>query len=265
MSKDEHVSTKLLLEEIVKNRNEIKNYIDALEARQQIKIEELKKKVENLEEENRQLKNELEITRRIEKKNSIVIFGWVKNNEILTCEDLCAQINKLLNIKLSKDEISNYYFLGKKENSPIKVEFARHLVKKLVLDNRKQLKGQNISINNDLTPQQQNEYKLLRKHLLLAKQEGQKNCYIKNGKLFVDEETYDYEDLLQLEKTDVVITSNSTPSTPTLVLNNQENLIHDPKSVPKSQVTPKTTSNNTKVINTRFQNKQRNNSTSKTK
>lgn len=266
---NENIPTKVLLEEIVRNRNEIKNYIDALEARQQVKIVELKKKIEHLEIENATLKKEVEASKRQEKKNSIVIYGLLKNTQPLTCIDLCTQLNSLLNIKLREEEISNYYFLGKANNSPLKIDFTRYLSKKLVIDNRKYLKGQNVSIVDDLTLQQRIEYKLLREHQILAKAEGKTNCYIKNGKLHVDGDTYGYEDLQQLnEKDEELKRPLSTPSTPTTDTNKVQEIPRaEICASARNQDTPKNipapNQSRQPVMSTRYQQKHRNNSTTK--
>lgn len=59
--------------EILRNRNEIKAYIEASEAKLVLKIEELNRKIKNQEEENENTLNRVESLERNAKKNSIHI------------------------------------------------------------------------------------------------------------------------------------------------------------------------------------------------
>lgn len=124
-----------LYDEILKNRDEIKNFIAAYEARVLLKIEEVNNTVVALQNENLQLKEEVEFLRRSLNKKNIIIHGLNKGREEITAEIVSENINSLLGVNLSPLDISDVYPLGKTENCPIKVEFISNLKKKTVLQN----------------------------------------------------------------------------------------------------------------------------------
>lgn len=209
---EKNITLKQLYDEIVKNRTEIKSIIQATEVKLQLKIEGLEDTVTKLKEENQELRSEIEEIRRNEKKDSIITFNLYKRSESFSCSQLCRKLNDLISTSLVETDIKNFYFLGKAESSPLKIEFTRFLAKLDVLANKKKLKGVNISIVNDLTEQQRKEHKLLRKYLLNAK-ENKQNCYIKNDKLYIEDKSYTVSDLQERE--DQEEDQDSTPSTPT--------------------------------------------------
>lgn len=220
-------------EEILKNRTEIKNYIEASETRLLMKIEKLKNTVFNLEKENKNLKEEIEYIKRSQKKKNILIFGLNKKKEEVTAGNLCEDLKNLLSVDLKESDFSDVYPLGKSESCPIKVEFNSHFKKKEVLKNCNKLKGRNISISHDLTQTQRSEIRILRKHLFLAKNEGKyKECYIRGSKLIVDGTGYAIEDLEKEENLETK--PNSAPTTPIVEITGKKNPVtkKDP-STPK--------------------------------
>lgn len=258
MVENEQISTKQLLEEIIKSRDEIKSYLEASEARQQLQFEELREKIRRLEIENNELKLEVEERKKFESKNNIIIFGLTKRSEITNCDKVCNELNALLNINITEEDINNYYFLGRDANSPLKIEFSRFLVKKQIIEKRKLLKGKTISISDDFTQKQRKQYQLLRKHLILAKKEGKNNCYIKYNKLYIDEESFSYEEILKLEKIEDTTLKYTLPAFPS----NGDNITtatHSSLDVLQKNQQPIST----KVAFTRSQQKQRHNTTSK--
>lgn len=206
----------LLLDEIIKNRNEIKNTIETSEARLTQKIEEDKNRLIRLEKENLILKEEIEILKRNNKKNNIIIFGIRHQRTSLTIKFLIQKLKELLGVDLNEFDISDFYTLGNTEESPIKIEFTTYLKKKLILHNCHKLKDTNISINHDLTSKQREDNKLLRKHLQLAKKDKNETCYIRKDVLYVNDKCYTIEDLLELENQEDSegIKTNSASVTP---------------------------------------------------
>ncbi|KAG5899001.1 hypothetical protein JTB14_001527 [Gonioctena quinquepunctata] len=149
-------------------------------------------------------------------------------------------LNEILGVELREGDVGDIYPLGKSINCPIKIEFNSNLKKKEVLTNCNKLKGRNISIANDLTHTQRSENKILRKHLFLAKQEGNyRDCYIRRDRLFVDGISYGVEDL---EKEDYPETKhNSAPSTPIVEpLEKVSTDLRKGPSTPKTSVAKKT-------------------------
>lgn len=173
------ISLKLLYDEIIKNRNEIKNKIEASETRLLMKIEETANRLKLVESENCMLKEEIEILKRNNKKNNLVIFGLKQQKTEITSEYISHKFKELLNVDVREPDLNDLYTLGNSNDSPIKVELTSQLKKKEIIKNCHKLKGTNITIAHDLTLQQRTENQILRKHLNQAKQDKKKICYIK--------------------------------------------------------------------------------------
>lgn len=218
-------------DELVKTRNEIKNLIEASEARLLLKIDELRNNVSQLQKENNFLSEEIENIKRENIKKNIVIFGLNKKREEITAKNLCTDLNELLEVDLDINDFNDIYPLGKTDNCPIKIEFTSNLKKKNLMRNCSKLKGKNISIANDLTQKQRTEYKVLRKHLFLAKQDEKfHNSFIKGNKLYVNGESYaaDELEIIEYQKNK----PSSAPSTPTT--GNAEVFFKDPRIPPET-------------------------------
>lgn len=237
---DKSLTLKQIHEDILRNRKEIKYQIEASETRLLLKIEDLKSAVHKLEKENSELKTEVEKLKRENKKNNLMIFGLKTENKEVNTEYICRQLKSLIDVKLNESHINDIYPLGKGKNRPVKVEFTSNTIKRNVLKNCFKLKGTNISITNDLTPQQRQEQKTLRKHLVLARQD-KKNCYIKNNQLYVENIIYSVEDLLETEYHEEV-KINSAPATPSQSIrdiNEDEVFVEAEKSPKNTPTTPK--------------------------
>lgn len=204
-----------LSEKLDKNNVDLKNTIAASKTRIILCIEELKSKILELERENSELKNKLEKVERNSKKKNIVIFGLEKQNNVCA-ESISLVLNKLLNINLVATDISDVYLLGKSPQCPIKVEFTSFQKVKLIFENRKNLKGTRVVISKDLTQKQQEEQKILRKHLLDIRKNSTENCYIRGSKLFINYKPHTVEQLELTRGTVYVPRPNSAPHTPCL-------------------------------------------------
>lgn len=213
VSNEEEISPKLILEEIIKNRKELKNALEASEVRLLLKIEELNNKIRSLEHENDYLKNEIEKISTNRRKNGIVIYGLKLGNE-QNVEAICGKINHLLEVDISPNHINTYYTLGKKGNSPLKIELVHSWKKTEILKNSYKLKGQNIYIAPELSKQELEDRKILQAHLKLAKKDKADNCYIKGNKLYANGQTYTVDDLKQVDTDKPITKVNSAPHTP---------------------------------------------------
>lgn len=211
MSTDE-ITNKQLYEEIVKNKTELRQVIEASETRVLLKLESLNNKIKKLEKENQQFKNKIEYLERENRKNNLVIFGLHKNNKEVSVAFICEKIKDLLGVHLLPSDINNLYTLGSAENSPVKLELISYLKKTEIFQNCKKLKGTKIYFSNDLTENQRNEYKILREHLKQAKANTKDRCYIKGNKLFVNNIVYTAEDLHHEEEP--IPKNRSAPLTP---------------------------------------------------
>lgn len=248
---EQSLTLKQIYEEIIKNRKEIKYMIEASETKLLLKIEDLKNTVNKLEKENSELKSEVENLKRENKKNSLMIFGLNTENKEVNTEYICRELKSLIDVELNDIHINDIYPLGKGKNRPVKIELVSNITKRNILKNCSKLKGTNISITNDLTPQQRQQQKTLRKHLILARQDN-KNCYIKNNKLYVENIIYNVEDLLASEFQEEVKV-NSAPASPSVSIRdiNEDELFEEgeksSKHTPTSSKHPGTRKLSTRI------------------
>lgn len=214
-NESQHIVTlEMLYNEVVRSKQELKNCIEASEARTLLEVEELRGKVRKLEEENNSLQSKVENLEREIKKKNLIIFGLKTPRTNLSVELLCEKINNLLNVKISVSDISGFQFLGQAENSPLKIEFQTQATKSFLLRHGRNLKGKNISISSDLTKHQLEERKILTHFLKLEREKNSSKSYIRGNKLYINNTPYTIQDLLQTN-TQSTRKTNSAPSTPT--------------------------------------------------
>lgn len=178
-----------------------------------LKIEELKHKVDQLEEENAALRERNEFLERNSRRNNIVVFGLGGQSVDLTVDYIRDRLCELVGIEIQRVDINNFYRLGKNLNSPIKIEFTSYLKKKELISNCKKLKGTEVKILQDLTERQRKDYRILKQNLVQERQKN-KNCFIRGNKLVVNNCEYTSSDLREgkLEKEQK---RTSLPSNPT--------------------------------------------------
>lgn len=200
-------------DDILSNRREIRNCIEASEARILLKFEEMRKRLLLLERENCELREEVEGLKRKQNKKNILIFGLNKKEDEITPQSVCDDLSVLIGVQLKESDIGDVYPLGRAVGCPIKVELNSYPKKREVLNNCHKLRGKKIAIAHDLTAVQRRENNILRKHLLRIKQEGNHTkCVIRGNKLLVDGTLYGIEEL-EVEETPKD-KPNSAPSTP---------------------------------------------------
>ncbi|KAK9872703.1 hypothetical protein WA026_018837 [Henosepilachna vigintioctopunctata] len=178
-----------ILNECIASKNELKTYIAASEAKLLSEIQSLKSKIVNLEKEYSNLKFQLEKIDRNSNKKVIIIFGLEKPSEV-TPAFICEEIRRLLQVELKESDFSDLYQLGKKNNCPIKVEFISYFKKKDVILNARKLKRSQISIANDLTPQQSEEIRKLKSFLKKIRDRTSRKAYIRGNKIMVGTKEY---------------------------------------------------------------------------
>ncbi|CAH1153969.1 unnamed protein product [Phaedon cochleariae] len=194
--------------EIVNQNTEIKEEVQKINCNiHEIKgeIERLHVKNNLLEEDNKNLRNRLDILEKKAKKFNLVIYGIPEE------EDNLIAVEKLVTEKLSLDcnkgDIRDSYRIGKVISSkprPLVTEFVRYSLKTEILAKARILeKGSGIFISNDYSPAEYNKRKVLHQHLKAAR-EKHNSAYIKNNILFVNGESFSFEDL-----------ENSNPHKPT--------------------------------------------------
>lgn len=199
MSENESVTNEKIYNALITTKSELEGTIEEAEERLLLKLEEFNKRISRLEKENQELKTKIEILERKEKKNNIVIYGLKGESTVISPGFICNKLNEITDETITEADISNVYKLGKKEDCPVKIEFVSYLKKSAVIRNGTKLKGTEISISHDLTEQQRQLNRILRKHLYLARQNNHTKCYIKQNKLYVDDNVYTAEELVDIE------------------------------------------------------------------
>lgn len=234
-------------------KNELKNEIKASEARVILEIENIKARLNKLEKENSELANRVEAIEKQNKKKNILVFGLVRQEEI-DIKKVCEEINRSLGTNITEKDISDFFYLGNKEKSPLKLEFVSYNTKRDIFKNIKALKGTKLVIANDLTSKQQTEQKILRKHLALARQNNSTNSYIRGSKLYINYKPYSVEELERNEFEEVENLRprpGSAPGTPTSShkLNNEERkTIADNTVLPEGKPGPSSTPKEQEIV-----------------
>ncbi|KAK9877736.1 hypothetical protein WA026_019416 [Henosepilachna vigintioctopunctata] len=93
---DRDITLRKIYEEIISSKQEVKNTITASEARLLLEIQELKIRVNALEEENSELKNNIEFAGRNLNKKNLVIFGLKKSGAEISLSYVCKELNRIL-------------------------------------------------------------------------------------------------------------------------------------------------------------------------
>lgn len=134
------------------------------------------------------------------RKNNVVIFGLAVDNSELAVNTL-KQINQLLDLIFSINDINNVYKIGKSDNSPIVVEFLSYHRKIEIFKNKeklKLLKTKKVAISNDLCMQDRKDQKILRQRLKQAKQDNLQARII-GHKIEIEGKSYTARDLEETE------------------------------------------------------------------
>lgn len=74
----------------------------------------------------------MELLRKGNKKNSIVVFG-LNILQPIKIESICAELESLLEVHITPNDINDIYQLGKHTKCPLKVEFSTNWKQKEVL------------------------------------------------------------------------------------------------------------------------------------
>lgn len=185
----------VVLEEVRRMTRELKSFIEAVETRISNKVEEISKRITSLEKENLLVLDKLEELDRKGRENSVIIFGLKHPKQIIPIDFITGELKKVVGVDVKDTDLNNYYPLGKTDSCPIKVDFVSFLKKSQVLRQSKLLKGTTVTIANDMTVKQRLESSVLRKHLQIAKQDQNSNCFIKKNRLHVNDQVYTVEQL----------------------------------------------------------------------
>ncbi|KAL3269405.1 hypothetical protein HHI36_008475, partial [Cryptolaemus montrouzieri] len=186
-----------LYKEIVRNRTEIKEFI---ELKILTKIEAIEERVKDVEIENREHRDRIERPERESKRKNIIIFGLDKEASDISSELVCETLNSSLKIDLSGAHTADVHPIGRNKNCPVKVKLSTVSKKLQILSKGVELKGKNISISRDLALQQRQNLKTLREHLAIARKDPSVKSFIKGDKLVVSSKSYNVQQLTTFTK-----------------------------------------------------------------
>lgn len=185
-----------LKQEIIKENEKILDVIGLLKTN----IQKIENNQQNLEERCKKLEKNL-------RKNNILIFGLNKPDSIPLPKYVIDNLSQLLDIDINERDINNLYQLRNVKIPTIKVEFVTYLKKLSVLKNCYKLKGKQIFIAHDLSPEEREDHKILTAHKKLAKSK-ELNVKIIRNTLKINDEIYTVDQLRKLD------TETSSPVRP---------------------------------------------------
>lgn len=173
---------KKYLETLLKKYSEsvckdIKNELDEVKADFMI----YRNKVEELEEENRELKKTIAQIDRKTRRNNLILHGIRADEREL--EEVAVQtFRECLEVDILGDHITDICRLGRSESSPILVEIKNNKLRRNIFRNAGKLKNTGISISPDYTVEERRNRKLLVEQMKRARERGE-DIYIRGNKL----------------------------------------------------------------------------------
>ncbi|CAH1974999.1 unnamed protein product [Acanthoscelides obtectus] len=197
----EESSRRVIEEANSKQSTEIKEYIKSEIDSLSVQLnDKLNQKISEIEENYNELKIQYEKLQKELKKNNLIVFGLNAPSDCNLISFVIGKINSLLELSLVPSDINDVYTIGKQtSNKPIILKLVSYLKKKEILRNCKKLKGTNIAIGVELTPEEQKEQKILRQQLKKARKQNQ-NAFIKNRKLVVNGTEFTAHELIADEE-----------------------------------------------------------------
>lgn len=233
--------TKLIVEENQKNRLELKEEIKGESERIFCKLQNLHKRIEDLQSKYIALENRCERLEKQSRKNNIIIFGLDVTESAPILETTLTELSQLLGIPFVEADINNIFRLKSEKTPTIKIEFATYLKKQKVFENIHKLRGKKIFINHDLSVEERKERKILIEHQREAKSNNLQ-AVIKGKTLIINNETFTIKQLENLQSSNSNLTNlqsstydHSLPKTPK-TLTPQNIVIEKEENIGKIQV-----------------------------
>ncbi|CAG9822872.1 unnamed protein product [Phaedon cochleariae] len=158
-----------------------------------------KEEVQLLQEENKQLKTQLEKVERRQRHNNLVFYGIEEEateTQYFLIETIVEITRQKLEVELKESEINDIFRLGKKtgHKRPVLISLLSHIKRQEILKNGPKLKNTGIFIAEDLSESDLKERKILIGGLKEARNNNKK-ASIKGNKLIVDGEVYTAGDI----------------------------------------------------------------------
>lgn len=201
-----------IFQEIKTSRAELRAAITASESRLLLQLESSNRRILQLETENKVLEKRLQYFDRFTRANNIIIRGLTLPEKVEVPRFVVGELNNLLGVQLDLRELNNAYTVGKYSTSAVvKVEFISRLRKEEVLRCSSKLKGTAIYIRPDLSLEERKRDAVLRDRLKAERAKGNR-CYISKGKLYVSEQVYTAENILETSDITSRVRPGSEPS-----------------------------------------------------
>lgn len=164
-------------------------------------IEKIHSETKEIKEENIILKTKLNILEQKFKKYNLIIYGLEEQeDEIEDIQKFLDTVNQNLDIDCRFDDLRDIFRIGKNTEGkirPLLVEFVNYKLKIEILHKARLLKGTNIFVSNDYTPEEYRKQKVLRQYMSTVRAENCK-AFIQKSKLYIDGREYTYEEVLRL-------------------------------------------------------------------
>ncbi|CAH1110520.1 unnamed protein product [Psylliodes chrysocephalus] len=89
-----------------------------------LKLETLKNWINEVENENKVLKDRIENLEKTSKKNNFILFGVNTSSSDRSISVFCEVIKDKLGVPIAEENVSDLYSLGKSIGAPLKIEFV---------------------------------------------------------------------------------------------------------------------------------------------
>lgn len=175
--------------------NELKQEINNIREEIFHKIQILEQENLQLKDENKNLNSRLSFLEKQQKKYNIVLYGLQENNEDLL-NAVLKIFNNHLNINCQENAIRDLHRIGREKSEktprPIVIEFLSYRLKNEILNNAKKLKSTGIYLAKDYIQEEYQARKFLAEQLKIARKEHPESN-IKNNTLVVNAQKYTIE------------------------------------------------------------------------
>lgn len=172
-------------------------------------LNEINVKYKDLENKNKELAQKLEVQgnkmekleKQLKRKN-IVMFGIEETeNNYNELEEIIVQtIKEKLQVSLTMQDIEFVRRIGRKNNNnrPVNIGLTTMRKKTDILASRRNLRGTNLRIDQDLTESELTQRRNLKKYAIMLKEMGY-DVYLRNNKIFLEKKPYTLSEIEELE------------------------------------------------------------------
>lgn len=205
-----HIQLEKIKEILDNNKAELKCLIQNLSLELTEKINQAVDDVNTLRNQNAALEERVQKLEKHFRKNNIVVYGVQAQEDQRNLPAwIVSLLNDLLGLNLAVGDINNVYFIGdnQKPKRPLMIELTSYITKVSIFRNVYKLKNKNIFVAHDLSRKDRDINKVLVSHLREARSK-KLAARIKSNKLYVGDEAFTYEQLLDRETTKPIKETN---------------------------------------------------------